>query len=69
MWETDINKLHLCHSLWDFFQEREERAPNDFTSDDDDDEFSSLGIPFALRLAILAGSAESWSDDDLYDSD
>ena len=60
---------HFCHSLWDFFQEREERAPNDFNDDDDDDEFSALGIPYALRLAILAGSVESWSDDDLYNSD
>ena len=54
-------------SLWDFVQEREDRAS--YLSENDSDELSSLGIPFALRLAILDGSAESWSDDDLYDSD
>ena len=58
---------YLSCSLWDFVQAREDRSS--YLSDDDDDELISLGIPFALRLAILDGSAESWSDDDLYDSD
>ena len=60
-------RCYFSHSLWDFVQEREDRSS--YLSEDDDDELSSLGLPFALRLAILDGSAESWSDVDLYDSD
>ena len=60
-------RCYFSCSLWDFVQEREDRSS--YLSEDDDDELSSLGIPFALRLAILDGSAESWSDVDLYDSD